>query len=87
MQTLRHMPSHASREVLAIFGSLTTCDPGDIIQTVKVGGSCLNYTYNIVFFYVRNCHIRGSLAFLSSHLPDCVFILYCHDYVLDDNSV
>ena len=44
MQTLRHMPSHASREVLAIFGSLTTCDPGDILQTVKVVGSCLNHS-------------------------------------------
>lgn len=32
----RHMPSHASREVLALFGSLTTCDPGDILQTIKV---------------------------------------------------
>ena len=73
MQTLRHMPSHASREVLAIFGSLTTCDPGDILQTVKVGGSCLNYTYNIGVFYVRNCHIRGSLVFLSSHL--CLYII------------
>lgn len=32
----RHMPSHASREVLIIYGSLTTCDPGDILETVKV---------------------------------------------------
>ena len=30
------MPSHASREVLILFGSLTTCDPGDILQTTKV---------------------------------------------------
>ncbi|KAH3827488.1 hypothetical protein DPMN_129423 [Dreissena polymorpha] len=36
MQTLRHMPSHASREVVCIFGSLTTCDPGDILETVKL---------------------------------------------------
>ncbi|KAK6174856.1 hypothetical protein SNE40_013424 [Patella caerulea] len=38
LQTLKHMPSHASREVLIIFGSLTTCDPGDIdsiIQTLS----------------------------------------------------
>ena len=36
----RHMPSHASREVLVIFGSLTTCDPGDIIETSKVKFHC-----------------------------------------------
>jgi len=30
------MPSHASREVLIILGSLSTCDPGDIGKTIKV---------------------------------------------------
>jgi transcription initiation factor TFIIH subunit 2 len=35
-QSLRHMPSHASREVLIIFGSLSTCDPGDIFDTIKM---------------------------------------------------
>ncbi|XP_074654327.1 general transcription factor IIH subunit 2-like isoform X2 [Tubulanus polymorphus] len=34
-QTLKHMPSHTSREILIIMGSLTTCDPGDILQTIK----------------------------------------------------
>ena len=34
IQTLRHMPAHASREVLLITGSLTTCDPGDISSTI-----------------------------------------------------
>ncbi|WAR15378.1 TF2H2-like protein [Mya arenaria] len=38
MQTLRHMPGHASREVVCIFGSLTTCDPGDILETIKLVG-------------------------------------------------
>ena len=32
----RHMPGHASREILVILGSLVTCDPGDIHQTIKV---------------------------------------------------
>jgi len=32
----RHMPSHASREVLIVLGSLSTCDPGDIGETIKV---------------------------------------------------
>jgi len=41
----RHMPSHASREVLTVFGSLTTCDPGDILETVKVGVTLYNLIY------------------------------------------
>ena len=32
----RHMPSHASREILVLFGSLTSCDPGDIHETIQV---------------------------------------------------
>lgn len=32
---LRHMPSHASREVLLVMGSLTTCDPGDVRESIK----------------------------------------------------
>lgn len=31
---LAHLPSHGSREILGIFGSLTTCDPGNIHQTI-----------------------------------------------------
>jgi len=30
------MPGHASREVLIVLGSLSTCDPGDIVETIKV---------------------------------------------------
>jgi transcription initiation factor TFIIH subunit 2 len=29
-----HLPPHGSREVLVIFGSLTTCDPGNIHSTI-----------------------------------------------------
>lgn len=36
LSSLRHMPNHTSREVLLIHGSLTTCDPGDINQTIEV---------------------------------------------------
>lgn len=32
---LKNMPAHTSREVLVLYGSLTTCDPGDIQQTIK----------------------------------------------------
>ncbi|CAB4062187.1 TFIIH2 [Lepeophtheirus salmonis] len=33
--SLKHMPSHGSREILSIFGSLTTCDPTDINLTIS----------------------------------------------------
>lgn len=36
LSTLKHMPTHTSREVLVIMGSLTTCDPGDITLTIQV---------------------------------------------------
>lgn len=53
-QTLRFMPTHTSREVLVIFGSLTTCDPGDIFETVD----------NLVSHNIR-CSIIGLSAELS----------------------
>jgi len=30
-----HLPTHSSREILIIFGSLTTCDPGNIHETLE----------------------------------------------------
>lgn len=56
MQTLRHMPSHASREVLIIFGSLTTCDPGDIHETIKL---------------LKDTHIRCSMIGLAAEVRIC----------------
>ena len=35
LSSLKHMPPHASREVIIIMGSLTTCDPGDIAKTIE----------------------------------------------------
>ncbi|KRZ73209.1 General transcription factor IIH subunit 2 [Trichinella papuae] len=35
-ELLRHMPSHSSREVLVIMGSLSTCDPGDIEESLEI---------------------------------------------------
>ncbi|KAM7541921.1 hypothetical protein Aperf_G00000017788 [Anoplocephala perfoliata] len=32
---LKHMPSYSSREILLVMGSMTTCDPGDIHQTIQ----------------------------------------------------
>ncbi|KAJ1797536.1 hypothetical protein LPJ75_007023, partial [Coemansia sp. RSA 2598] len=35
MHALKRAPAHGSREILCMFGSLTTCDPGDIEQTLE----------------------------------------------------
>lgn len=35
IQSLKNMPSHTSREVILIMGSMTTCDPGDINKTIS----------------------------------------------------
>lgn len=34
-KSLKLLPSHASREVLVLMANLTTCDPGNIIETIK----------------------------------------------------
>nr|NP_001071980.1 zinc finger protein [Ciona intestinalis]BAE93308.1 zinc finger protein [Ciona intestinalis] len=33
-KSLKHMPSHTSKEILVVMGSLTTCDPGSIHDTI-----------------------------------------------------
>lgn len=35
-RVLKPLPGHASREILILCGSLTTCDPGDINTTIQV---------------------------------------------------
>lgn len=35
LSSLRHMPPHASKEVVVVMGSLTTCDPTDINKTIE----------------------------------------------------
>lgn len=36
LKSLKLLPSHASREILVVMGSLTTCDPSDINKTINV---------------------------------------------------
>eukprot|EP00842_Homolaphlyctis_polyrhiza_P000725 jgi/Hompol1/1653/HPOL_000827-RA len=33
-RSLAHVPMHVSREIIVVFGSLTSCDPGDILSTI-----------------------------------------------------
>ncbi|XP_046837274.1 general transcription factor IIH subunit 2 isoform X1 [Vespa velutina] len=35
IKSLKLLPSHASKEIIIITGSLTTCDPGDITETIQ----------------------------------------------------
>lgn len=34
-KSLKMVPTHASREILIVMGSLTTCDPGDLFATIE----------------------------------------------------
>lgn len=58
--TLYHTPSHGTREVIVVFGSLLSLDPGDIHQTVK---AC-----------VRD-RIRVSVIGMSARLKICTEIV------------
>ena len=37
----RHVPSHASKEVLVVMGALSSCDPGNIFDTIAVSCVCV----------------------------------------------
>jgi hypothetical protein len=52
LRSLRMLPSHASREILILMGSLTTCDPGDISVTIQVSVSGLPVE-NLCFLLMR----------------------------------
>ena len=51
-----HVPKHSSREVIVVLGSLTTCDPGNILRTIEV---------------LREDKIRCSVISLSAELHVC----------------
>ena len=78
---LKHMPSHASREILVIFGSLTTCDPGDIHETIKnlkadnIMCSCVGLSA-AVYVYQQLCKQTGgfyNVALGEKHLREIIF--------------
>jgi transcription initiation factor TFIIH subunit 2 len=53
---ISHLPTHSSREILIIFGSLTTVDPGNIFETLS---SCIKD------------RIRISLVALAAEMKIC----------------
>ncbi|KAH9811560.1 Ssl1-like-domain-containing protein [Melampsora americana] len=54
--TLAHLPPHGSKETLVIMGSLTTCDPEDIHQTIE---------------RLENDRMRVSIVGLSAEIQIC----------------
>lgn len=48
----RHMPGHTSREVLIIFSSLTTCDPANIYELIKVSA--------LSVFHLKGCAVKAT---------------------------
>ncbi|KAJ3148846.1 hypothetical protein HDU89_004426 [Geranomyces variabilis] len=54
--SLAHVPAHASREILVVYASLTTCDPDNIIDTIDA---------------LRRNEIRVSIVGLSAEVQVC----------------
>uniref|UniRef100_A0A023F313 General transcription factor IIH subunit n=1 Tax=Triatoma infestans TaxID=30076 RepID=A0A023F313_TRIIF len=73
LSSLKHMPTHAIREVLIIMGSLTTCDPGDINITIQA---------------LKNCGIRVSVIGIGAEVRLCRHLCHStggvYSVVLDD---
>ena len=56
LSTLKNLPAHTSLEVLTLFGSLTTCDPGDINETIKT---------------LKSTNVRVSIVGLAAEMRIC----------------
>ncbi|XP_034938014.1 general transcription factor IIH subunit 2 [Chelonus insularis] len=73
LKSLKNLPSHASREILVIMASLTTCDPGDIYDTIQT---------------LKSESVRCSVIGLSAELHVCKKMATLtggeHAVVLDD---
>ncbi|CAL1615041.1 unnamed protein product [Knipowitschia caucasica] len=57
--TLKHMPSHTSREVLVVMSSLTTCDPANIYELIKT---------------LKSLRVRVSVIGLSAEVRVCTVL-------------
>lgn len=68
---LKLLPSHASKEILVIVGALTTCDPGDINETIQV---CFVYCMRVrarVYYLCVVCFVFVPETYLSQYLFVC----------------
>ncbi|KAJ9086006.1 hypothetical protein DSO57_1008521 [Entomophthora muscae] len=79
--SLIHVPLHASREILCIFGSLTTCDPGNIHDTaddlkrLAIRCSVIGLAAEVQVFKSLCNVTKGlySVAFNEHHFRDVLF--------------
>lgn len=58
-QSLKMLPSHASREIVVLMSSLTTCDPTDILTTIDT---------------LKKDGIRCSVVSLSAEIRVCRYL-------------
>lgn len=78
---LAHLPSANSREVLVIFGSLTTCDPGNIHDTVStlakdnvhVSMLCLAAEVKVCKEICKRTHGKFGVSIDEGHYRDLLF--------------
>lgn len=81
--SLVHLPASNSREILAIFGSLTTCDPGNIHDTINtlvkdnIRVSVVHLAAEVKVFKDVCTRTGGtfSVALNEGHFHDCLFEL------------
>ncbi|KAI9292465.1 TFIIH basal transcription factor complex, subunit SSL1 [Neoconidiobolus thromboides FSU 785] len=79
--SLIHIPSHASREVLSVFGSLTSCDPGNIFTTIKemkqlnIRCSTIGLSAQVAVFQKLANETMGTynVVFNENHFKDILF--------------
>ncbi|CAN8015423.1 unnamed protein product [Ixodes persulcatus] len=73
-EVLRHLPTHTSREVLVVMGSLTTCDPSDIHKTIET---------------MQKCSIRCSVVGLAAEVRVCCALTKAtggtYNVIMDEN--
>ncbi len=77
----RHLPASNSREILLLFGSLTTCDPGNIHETIDAlardGVRCsvvsLAAELKVLKDLARRTRGRFGVALNEGHLRDLIF--------------
>lgn len=73
LKSLKMVPSHASREILVLMGSLTTCDPGDLCTTIEemkqenVRVSCITLSAEI---YICKVMCTETLGIFSAATDD-----------------
>lgn len=75
---LETSPLSSSKEILIIYGSTYTCDPGDIYETVKKGGdiciSCISLCCEmyILKYLTETTGGRFNVSTSESHLRECL---------------